>query len=608
MKKTIAYALLALFAPILCAATIMEQPKAFLECKSPNGSLKIRHKLEDFGKFLRLRIPVSEARKLASIKITPDFASARAGDDGYIVLPSGMLTEFKEREDASFALNRPIMPIAGMKGPSGAFLAVVEGMKFEYKPVVSVRQGVYSLSHIFKIDGEPYEDIVIDYYPLQGKDANYSGMGRLYRQMKLRSIKPLRDRVGANKYLDYAANSLEFRIRQGWKPAPSPVKDQNLQNEPKMYVKATFDRVGELLDALKARGVDKAQVCLVGWNRKGHDGRYPQIFPVEPQLGGEAKLRALISKAKSMGYQIVAHTNPTSCYPVSELWDESYVAKTKDGKIWERPVKHPWSGGRSYFMCMKTSFERFAKSDFPKIRDLGFEGLHYLDVVSIVPPQPCYDINHYCNTKQSAHYCNELMKLAKQTFGGAQSEGGFDHVAANTDFALYVSFNILGAQPKIVDKVVPIWQIVYHGIILSNPSSETVNYTAKDKKTVMKNLEFGARPTFYMYSAFYEGGKAKNWMGDTDIRCGTQKEFDAAVDAIAKGYEDVKKYSYLQLEYLDEHRELAKDVFRCKYSDGSEMIFNYSSSPFVYGDMEIAPMSYALKKPDSFWKRISTWF
>jgi len=597
----------ALCAQLLGAATIMDRPSALLECEGENGTVKTSQKLENRGDFLQLKIPASEARKFKKIKITPDFAVAQAGQDGYIVLPNGILTEFKKRADTSYTLNFLIMPICGMKSPNGAFLALVEGMKFEFKPSVSVRKNAYSLSHIFALDDEPYEDIVINYYPLEGKDANYSGMGRLYRKIKLQTLKPLRDRVGENKYLDYAANSLEFRIRQAWKPAPSPVWDQTLDNEPQMYVKATFDRVGELLDALKARGVDKAQVCLVGWNRKGHDGRYPQIFPVEPQLGGEAKLRALIKKAKAQGFQIVAHTNPTSCYPVSELWDESYVAKTKDGKIWERPFKQPWSGGRSFFMCRKMSLERFAKNDMPKIRELGFEGLHYMDVVSIVPPQPCYDPNHYCNKKQSAYYSNEIMKLAKQIFGGAQSEGGFEHVDANTDYALYISFKMLGKQPSIADKIVPIWQIVYHGIILSNPSSETVNYRAKDQKTIMKALEFGARPTFYLYSAFFEAGKKKNWMGDIDIRCGTQQEFDAAVDAIAKGYEDVKKYSYLQLEYLDDHREIAKDVFRCTYSDGSEMVFNYSSSPFVYGEIEIAPMSYALKKP-SFWQKLTKWF
>jgi hypothetical protein len=43
----------------------------------------------------------------------------------------------------------------------------------------------------------------------------------------------------------------------------------------------------------------RAQLCLVGWNQKGHDGRWPQIFPVEEALGGEEKLRRLIRKARA---------------------------------------------------------------------------------------------------------------------------------------------------------------------------------------------------------------------------------------------------------------------------------------------------------------------
>ena len=41
----------------------------------------------------------------------------------------------------------------------------------------------------------------------------------------------------------------------------------------------------------KSQGIDKAEFCLVGWNVSGHDGRFPQLSPVEERLGGEKKLR-----------------------------------------------------------------------------------------------------------------------------------------------------------------------------------------------------------------------------------------------------------------------------------------------------------------------------
>ena len=56
--------------------------------------------------------------------------------------------------------------------------------------------------------------------------------------------------------------------------------------------------MGDILDEVKRQGVERAEVCLVGWNQKGHDGRFPELFPVEEQLGGEDKLRKLIKNLK----------------------------------------------------------------------------------------------------------------------------------------------------------------------------------------------------------------------------------------------------------------------------------------------------------------------
>ncbi len=552
------------------------------------------------GKFLRATIAADSLKGIDKVKIAADFATAKVGEDGYMVLSDGKLCMFTAKKDASLSDVRPVMPIAGIKKGSSAYLAIVNGMRFDCVPTITLKNGVYSLFHTFDLSRyAPYEDLVIDYQKLGGKDANYSGMGRAYRAFKLKrtpELKPLRERIKNSPELAYAVGSAEVRIRQGWKPAPSPVMDQSLQNEPQMIAKVSFERVGEIVDAVKARGIDNAQFCLVGWNRMGHDGRYPQIFPVEEKLGGEKKLRALIKKAQNAGFQMVGHTNPTSCYPVSELWSESYVAKTKDGKPWERPIKEPWSGGRSFFMCPKTAYSQFAPTDFVKMRDLGFRGLEYLDVVSIVPPQICYDKKHYADAKTSALYCKRIMKLCREIFGGAQSEGGFDHVAEYNDFALYTGIGLFKKSP-LADKVVPLWQIVYHGIVLSNPSSETVNYTVKDARTALKTFEFGGRPTLYVYSAFFEKGKKANWMGDQDLKCATQKEFDTLVDAVAKACADAKTFAALQLEFMESHDEIAPDIFRCRYSDGSEVVFNYGRLSFIHNGKNVRPMSYVIFKP-----------
>ena len=76
-------------------------------------------------------------------------------------------------------------------------LAVVAGMSLEYALVVGVRENAYYLYPRFLLeDGKAYEDIVIRFFELTGKDANYSGAARRYRayQLERGACIPLKER------------------------------------------------------------------------------------------------------------------------------------------------------------------------------------------------------------------------------------------------------------------------------------------------------------------------------------------------------------------------------------------------------------------------------
>lgn len=73
--------------------------------------------------------------------------TARAGEEGFFLIPSvendgaSALTLFREREDTESAFRLNIMPVFAVSTASGAVLAVVEGMPFEYELVAGVRGG-----------------------------------------------------------------------------------------------------------------------------------------------------------------------------------------------------------------------------------------------------------------------------------------------------------------------------------------------------------------------------------------------------------------------------------------------------------------------------------
>lgn len=504
-------------------------------------------------------------------------------DDGYIFIPKGnghndysvcMFNNHKEDfEKTIFNLN---MPVFGIKTNNKCFLAVVSGMPFTYRLRIELKKGNYSIYPIFYIDGEqPYEDFKLELFELKGDNADYSSMARCYRQYKINSgeIIPLKERIKNNKYLEYAVNSVMIRIRCGWKPAPAKVLHQTLENEPEMHVACDFDRVSDIIDELKTQGVEKAEICLVGWNVKGHDGRWPQAFPVCEELGGEQKLRALIKKGQEMGYQITCHTNHTDQYEIADTYDIENTRRNKDGSL---GINACWSGGQMYDLCPMIGYEQ-AEKILPEVAELGFRGIHYIDVLSITFPRKCYHSVHPVNSGESVQYAKNMCSLAKDLFGGVSSEGAWDFIAPYLDYSLYVS-SLTKVKDSLCDKSVPFWQMVYHGTTLSNPYSETINCTFKEKSTALKLAEYGGRPTYYFYSKFMDNNE--NWMGKTDAVCDTDEQLRSSVEKIKKGYEAYAEAAELHMEFMDKHEEISENVFETTYSNGKVVRVDYNRNVY----------------------------
>ena len=230
---------------------------------------------------------------IKEVEIDTEMFSAKSGDEGYY-FSSGfwvlntVLTYFTQREDIEYKdTSGAVMPIMGMSRNGDGKFVIAEGMGLEFGTHYTVKNGQYNLTACFNLCGDnPYEDIILLIYDMPG--ADYNDMAHIYRdyQMKTKGLRPIRERALEKPALAYAAESPEIRIRQCWKPAPSPIRHQSPDNEPPIKVVCDFERVCDIIDEMQAQGIEKAQICLVGWNRGGHDGRFPQLFPAEPVLGG----------------------------------------------------------------------------------------------------------------------------------------------------------------------------------------------------------------------------------------------------------------------------------------------------------------------------------
>lgn len=531
-----------------------------------------------------------------------DLFMAEVGDLGFYLVNndferhSGFKTYFTEREDFDEVTEVNICNFFGVKVRGKAYCAIVTGMPYAYQVHLKKSGNTYSIG--LRYDLEFYsitEDVELQVYELPD-DADWFEMAKCYRKYQLETghADLLKDRLAGNDVLQYTKDSLEIRIRMGWKPSPPEILEQTPENEPEMQVACTFDTVKKIVAELKAQGVEKAEICLVGWNKSGHDGRWPTAFPVEPKLGGEEKLLELIAYAKENGYNIVGHTNALDCYSISNEWNNGEITiKTKEGL--PRKNSRGWSGGMMYWTCPKRALE-IAHKMYSDMDHLGFRGSAYSDVLSIVRPRQCFDENHPCTVRETVEKWGEIMKVSKEHFGGFASEGVFDHCVKDLDYGLYVRFN--RKRLPYMDEGLPVWEAVYHDIIMGNPGNNTINYNCGDADTRLQMVEMSGRPCFYYYTAFM---KVTTW-GSQKSRsvfvANTDEDIKETVYYIKDAYDEYTSYKDLLTEEITGYCQLyGEDVTETTYADGTKVIVNYLNSKFTYGDKTIKPKDYLILRP-----------
>ena len=511
--------------------------------------------------------------------VLPDLSTAHAGDEGYYILPRNISLVgdiqvcFTEREDTTYSYTKPILSAYGIKRPGFCAYLRIE-RNYQYGFEAKCEGGVYTATPVFDftVHDPVYDDIRIELFPLP-EDADYNDMARLEREVRLArgEITTLREKC-ARPAVDYARKYPLIRIRMGWKPSPATDLHQTPETEPEMYVACDFARVRDIADELKRQGVEGAELQLVGWNRSGHDGRFPQLFPADPRLGGDEGLRQTIDYVKSLGYRISTHTNTIDAYEIADTytWDDIVVDRKGEYKL-----AGPYSGGQAYHVCLPKQLKN-TKRDLPALAALGENGLHFTDVVSIVVPDDCHAPEHPSTTANGILYAGEIIRYTQTLFEGFSSEGCMDFALPNLDYGLYVTFgNGFGVhQVPICDCFLPFFEVAYHGILLYNPMSTTVNYTIKDKRERLTLYLRGGKPSMYYYSKFRTGG-AKNWMGETDLVCDTDEELRQSVAAIKRALEEYTPLADKQLCFIDRYDVVGDGIEVLTYEDGTRVVGNF---------------------------------
>ena len=542
-----------------------------------------------------------------TLEISCPQLEAEAGEEGYYLVSGNehtagsALIRFDSRDaDGELIVFHPTLNFYAV-GKSDATYVVMVDYTYWFRFKVVYADGRYKIAVRIRLTEQPVADGITMRVLRLSAGADYNAVARAVREYRLSrgEIRTLSEKCAERECVEYIRSYPLVRIRMGWKPVPPEILHQTPENEPPMLVACTFERVRDIVREMKAQGVEGAEISLVGWNIKGHDGRWPQVFPVEEAFGGEEELKKTVEYVKSLGYMITCHTNSVNHYEIADTFDIDDIAMMSNG---EPQTYGKWAGGLCYNACPEIQV-RYAKRDLPRIAALGFKGPHYIDCITNVRPDVCFNPKHPSTLRNSIDCLREIMRLSQKEMGGFSSEGCREFALGELDFSLYNSFrSVLSSynadNNSLVDDVIPLVELVYHGIVLYNPCSATVNYTVKEPDMAAVLALFGGRPVMYFYSSFIdpESGMlasiGTNWMGSEQLTCVTDEELKLSVAAIKRASEEYLTLCDRQKVFIESYKRLADGIAVVRYEDGVEIAANFGDCDYEYHGVSLAAHSY----------------
>lgn len=572
--------------------------------------------------YLEAEIVVGEIREEGDYKVlSADFLSVfGAGsteENGYMVVPdgSGAVIEFNNKKTTynNFSIqiygsdisltdktvsgySKAYMPIFGInKGDNGLLAvisrgeahatvnAMISGKTSSYNTVypsftlrdyktVSIdrHSGVVENggNSFIMFDTKPQvlNSVAVQYYPLTGADADYSGMARRYGEylVEENGIKTIESSTPP-LFLDIYG-SINAEQKRLFTTVLKPVS------------LTTFDQAGEIVKSLSDGGVEQFSIQYKNWSGSGVNNKYTKKFDPLNSLGGEEGLNnfySLLEQKNAKLYlasdiqQFKSSSNILGLRPTTRKIDNAQLQISRvrrDNYLADDEAR-------------KYSF--IPASLLTKQMQELIASLPEKFGLSLVNTEVYTDFgSNYSKRQQTVKYLEQAAE--KLGLGsGAELPNTFLLSSIETAFGLGGQYGRYDVQ----DYGIPFYQIATQGIL--SYSLESINLSADKQESFLRSMEYGSGLMFTLTAR------------DSRIAAGTQENALYNCDASTWQAEILEKYTAANKVYkeigsrLNHHERLAEGIFKSDFDNGS-LIVNYTEQPFSYHNIIVEPKNYSV--------------
>ncbi|WP_366289567.1 DUF5696 domain-containing protein [Paenibacillus sp. AN1007] len=596
----------------------------------PSFVIPIEYRLDQGA--LVVKVPLSQVKesgqyRIRHLDLLAYFGAAGTQDEGYMLVPDGSgsliyLNNGKVQEEQYVqrvygsdpndnSLGRPQvsqsvrMPVFGLKKGENAWFAVIEkgdGMA-SITADVGGRQNSYNHVHAsFALRGEdelemytsqkmqeiqllseePFRgDIQVRYRFLHGKDANYSGMARLYQQqlVKQNMLKPLPKQTDLPFYVDVLG---------------AVDKKSSFLSVPYRTTLAmtTYEQAAEMASRLQRDGVNRIQMRFQGWFGGGFSHHTPTRMKLDREVGSRTDLQALSGQLEQSGGALFPDAAFQQIYH-----DDMNFAPSEDAARFvtrETAALYPYNPALNRMDRSKDSYYLLSAAKLPyvvnefaeKYRDIGLESLSLRDLGQILASD--YRDSRVIHRETAKYIVEEQLQQLRQSYPNLMLSAANSYAWGSAQHIVNIPAS--SSRFGITDEEVPFYAMVIHGYV--NYASSPMNTSGDQnlRKQLLRSLELGAAP--YFQWTYEPSSKLKltnyDWVYAAEYGFWVNEAIDLYHQANAV-------LGKLGNERMLKHERIQIGVVRITYSGGTALLVNYNADPVTINGTTVGGMDYVVE-------------
>ena len=595
----------------------------------PMFVVPVNYELTEQG--LSVNVPTDELQfeesfRLYSLKVLPFFGTVTNGNKGNMVIPdgSGALVDINTQSKDSISIpfygqdyslrtkdyaenmEQSTIPTFGLDVTDAtygknAFVAHVTsgegqgsvechpkttiypfsylGPTFEIHPFETFKsEGAAKAAELQKYSDKPYEgNITINYYFLNGEDADYIGMAKKIRNIYFGD----KEKLTLDKTKFYYETYGEILRKETLVGYAYNAKAQM----------TTIAQAKAIYEKLKAGGISNISVKYNNWSGDEFVNSISNVGKLAKGLGSKDEFVELIQLVEKDGGTLYPNLELMLDKDTGELTDATWHSKMIEGTL-------ATYAGRStlYQEGVTVPFDRtviktgeiLSKLDgiVKKMDKFGAKGYSLSTLGSTL----FSDYNKNTLTHRENAKLKYISILDKATNKGEKKlmvEMGNAYTYDYADDILNVS---LGNSNLMFEaESIPFVQIVTHGYI--SYSGSALNLSDNKEMTLLKSVEYGANLYYVLNNASPSAVKNSNYSSlfstnyDRwyDEACADYKAVSAVLDGV-------------QSSCIESHKKLSKDVYMTTYENGTSVIVNYGSAEYTYNNTKVPAKGFVAVK------------